>query len=120
MRVLVPVATVAFTVYCLLDIALSPRDRVRTLTKLGWVVVVLLPLLGGVAWLLFGRPGTQVRPGRGGSGGAGPASGGPSRGGGPRGGGPRGPGRGPRPKGPEDDPDFLRRLGDRLRRDGDR
>ena len=113
LRLLVPVVVIAFTIYCVLDIVLSPRDRVRTLTKPGWIApVILLPPVGGIAWLLFGRPGTDVTPGGGGGQPAvrdpGPRPTRPS--GAPGGGGP------PRPRGPDDDPDFLRRLGDRLRR----
>lgn len=118
LRLLLPVAALAFTIYCLLDIALTPRDRVRKLTKLGWFVpVLLLPLIGGVAWLLFGRPGTDATPGGGGS----------ERGArrpdqprGPQAGGRPPPGPSSRPRGPDDDPGFLRRLDERLRRDDDR
>jgi hypothetical protein len=92
----------AFTVYCLLDVALTESDRVRNLPKATWVpVVLLLPVIGGVVWLLLGRPtGSDLGPG------------GRRSGRGPH---PAGRG-GPRPRGPEDDPRFLRDLDDRLRR----
>jgi cytochrome c-type biogenesis protein CcmH/NrfG len=43
--------------YCVLSIATTPADQVRRLPKTAWLVlVVVLPLLGGVLWLLVGRP----------------------------------------------------------------
>jgi hypothetical protein len=43
--------------YCFLDVATSRSADVRTLPKPLWfAVVVLLPVLGPVAWLLAGRP----------------------------------------------------------------
>ncbi|MFK5581919.1 MULTISPECIES: PLDc N-terminal domain-containing protein [unclassified Serinicoccus] len=88
-RVVIAVALLAFTVYCVVDAVQTESRRVRGLPKLLWVAVVLLvPVLGGIAWLIAGRPrsildvifGTR-RPG-------------PPRG----------------PLGPDDDPDFLRDL----------
>ena len=73
----VVVAAVAFTVYAVIDCATMPRDRIRSLRRGWWVLVVLvLPVLGGLLWFLLGRA---------------PATRGP----------------GPRYRGPEDDPDFL-------------
>ena len=76
------VAAVAFTVFALIDCATMPRNRVRSLRNGVWVLlVVVLPVLGGVLWFLLGR--TPVAGARGdGGGGAGY-------------------------RGPEDDPDFL-------------
>jgi hypothetical protein len=78
----VVVAAVAFTVFAVIDCATMPRQRVRSLRKGIWVVlVVVLPVLGGVLWFLLGRAPAVGR------------SGGDGGGGGYR--------------GPEDDPDFL-------------
>lgn len=69
-------------VYTLIDCARTDPAQVRNLPKPVWVLlIILLPLLGGIGWLIAGRP----RPG---------------------------PRRGPRPGpiGPDDDPEFLRRL----------
>ncbi|WIB13109.1 PLDc N-terminal domain-containing protein [Curtobacterium sp. MCPF17_052] len=50
------VAAVAFTVFALIDCATMPRTRVRSLRKGIWVLlVVVLPVLGGVLWFLLGR-----------------------------------------------------------------
>jgi hypothetical protein len=74
----VVVAAVAFTVYCVIDTATMPRQRIRSLGRAPWVVIVLvLPVLGGVLWFLLGRS---------------PASGSAPAG---------------RYRGPDDDPDFI-------------
>ena len=40
-----------------IDVLRTPAERVRTLPKPVWLVlVVLLPLLGGTAWFVLGRP----------------------------------------------------------------
>jgi uncharacterized membrane protein AbrB (regulator of aidB expression) len=84
LRILAVVALLAFTVYCVVDVARTDREQVRHLPKLAWVTLaVLFTPAGGIAWLVAGRPRGQV--GRGG-----------------------GTGRGPR--GPDDDPDFLRGI----------
>ncbi|MFZ7087000.1 PLDc N-terminal domain-containing protein [Curtobacterium sp. RRHDQ10] len=59
------VAAIAFTVYAVIDCATMPRPRVRALNKLVWVVViVVLPVLGGILWFLLGRaPANRVRTG---------------------------------------------------------
>lgn len=96
MPLLVGLALLAFWLYCLFDAITTPDEEARNLPKLLWVVIVLLmPLAGGVFWLLLGRPNGSPAP--------------------------RGPlpqERSPRPeapKGPDDDPDFLRDLDRRLR-----
>ena len=44
-------------VYCVLNVITTPEDRVRNLPKLLWLVLVIfLPLVGGIAWLVAGRP----------------------------------------------------------------
>lgn len=42
--------------YCLLDLATSRREDVRTLPKPVWFVVLLVPVFGPAAWYLAGRP----------------------------------------------------------------
>ena len=75
---------VAFTVFTVVDVALIERNRIRGLPKPGWIVlIILVPIVGGVLWLVVGR----IR--------AGEAAVGSAR-------------RGP--VAPDDDPDFLRRL----------
>jgi hypothetical protein len=44
-------------VYCVLNIITTPDEQVRNLPKLLWLVLVLLfPIVGGIAWLVAGRP----------------------------------------------------------------
>ncbi|HEV7196552.1 MAG TPA: PLD nuclease N-terminal domain-containing protein [Pedococcus sp.] len=85
-RLLPWLLTIALAVYALVDCAQTPPTRVRTLPKLVWLVlIVAFPLLGSIAWLVLGRAnGSTVWRGR-----THPSD---------------------RPRGPDDDPDFLRRL----------
>ncbi len=56
-------------VYTVLDLARTPAEQVRVLPKPAWLLVLLVPLLGPVAWLLTrrpaGAPGRRPRPERG-------------------------------------------------------
>ena len=55
--VLVSVATLCLLVYCALNVITTPESEVRNLPKLLWLVlVVVFPLIGGIAWLVAGRP----------------------------------------------------------------
>ena len=77
------VVILAMTVYCATEVMQADRDGVRHLAKWLWFIVVLiLPVIGPALWLLFGRPTADS------------VDDAPDR----------------RPLGPEDDPDFLRRL----------
>jgi hypothetical protein len=100
--VIIGLALLALWLYCLFDVITTPEQEMRSLPKLLWVVIVLfLAALGGVLWLLFGRPREIARRQAGGRGS------------------PPGAHRGPQytdhPRGPDDDPDFLRGLERRLR-----
>ncbi|MDZ8171749.1 PLD nuclease N-terminal domain-containing protein [Microbacterium xanthum] len=57
-RVLLIVAliAVAFWVFTIVDCAIQPKTRHRGVSKPLWlVIVILIPVLGGVLWLLVGR-----------------------------------------------------------------
>jgi phospholipase D-like protein len=87
MRVVVTLAGLALTIYAVIDCIQTSDDRVKHLPKIAWVVlVVLIPWVGPIAWLIVGRqrsfPSGPWNPKR-------PITG---------------------PRGPEDDPDFLRNL----------
>ncbi|MFN4001690.1 PLD nuclease N-terminal domain-containing protein [Microcella sp.] len=61
------VVAVAFTIYTLVDVLLTERARVRAFPKPLWAVgVVLLPVIGGLLWLVVGKarraPGGARRP----------------------------------------------------------
>ena len=83
LRYLPAVLTLALTIYCLVDAIQTDERAVRSLPKMAWLMLILLfPLVGPVAWLIAGRPPKGPRVIR-------------SR---------------PRPRGPDDDPDFLKDL----------
>lgn len=111
---LLSMAYFVFFLYCLLDVVLSEASLVRNLPKLTWVfIVVIVPLAGGIAWLVAGRPEhATAAPGSTRSRGSGTRRNASTRGNPP-------PRREPPPMGPEDDPDFLRRLDEQLRDRGD-
>lgn len=49
---------VAFWVYSIVDCAIQPPTRHRGVSKPIWLlIVILLPVVGGVLWLLIGRTG---------------------------------------------------------------
>lgn len=85
-RVILVALVVFATIYALVDCIQTDSRLVRVLPKPVWLIVCLVPVLGPVVWLVAGR--TDAR----------------GDGGGRRPGPPRG------PLGPDDDPDFLRKL----------
>jgi Phospholipase_D-nuclease N-terminal len=89
-RLLGVLAVLTLGIWALIDIAQTPEPRVRLLSKPVWSLLVLVPLLGAAAWFTQGRE-PAARP-------AGSKQ--------------------PRPLAPDDDPDFLRRLGDHKHPDG--
>ena len=63
LELLVGFATFALWVYCLVDVIGTPAAVVRTFQKPVWVLAVLLvPLLGSIAWLTVGRPDGGASP----------------------------------------------------------
>jgi hypothetical protein len=105
---LVSLLAIAVWLWAIFDSITAPADRIRLLPKAVWVILVLLFMdLGAIAWFVLGRPrsqsgtGVTLRQRAGGRVGTGPSNSGPPR----------------RSLAPDDDPEFLRRLGDRTRRD---
>src|SRR4051794_18687855 len=80
LRVVLVLVVVGVMVYALVDCWRSDAQDVRLLPRSVWFLVVLVPLVGGVMWLVAGQP--RDEPAR-------PAA---------------------RPLAPDDDPEFLRRL----------
>ena len=83
LRVLLTVAAIGLVIYALMDCVQTTQDRILHLPKLAWIVVIIVvPWVGPAAWILAGTRRTLP------------------------------PGNRPRtgPRGPEDDPDFLRNL----------
>lgn len=82
-KVLPVLVLVAITIYVLVTVAQADRESVRHIPKWLWFVIVLIiPVVGIIAWYIFGRP---LSPEEGGH-------------------------RPQRPVAPDDDPDFLRGL----------
>ncbi|WP_394554280.1 PLD nuclease N-terminal domain-containing protein [Agromyces sp. MMS24-JH15] len=76
------VAAAVFMIYSVVDCALFDRTRIRGLARGWWlVVIILVPVIGGILWFAIGRGRMARVDGR-------------QRG----------------PVAPDDDPDFLRRL----------
>lgn len=81
LRILPVIVSLALSIYCVVDCIRSDDGAVRGLPKLVWVFVILLfPLAGSLAWLFAGRPKAAPTPRR------------------------------QLPRGPDDDPDFLKGL----------
>jgi hypothetical protein len=75
-------------VFAIFDLVATPKERVRILPKPLWFLILLFAPVGPLLWLLFGRQKPAAPPK--------PSSGGwtPP----------------PGPRGPDDDPDYLRGL----------
>jgi len=85
-RVLPVLIALAMTIYAVIDAIQTEDTRVRHLPKLVWIALILLfPWVGAIAWFVTGRQ-------------RGPLNG------------RRGPNYPTGPRGPDDDPDFLRGL----------
>jgi hypothetical protein len=102
--VLLSLILIGVWLFGLFDVLTTDESEVRHLPKVGWFLIVLLGLLpGAVLWLMLGRARVRVPPPPL-SGSAGLPENTPEI--------PAEP-----PKGPEDDPAFLRELERRLRDD---
>ncbi|PWH07749.1 hypothetical protein DEO23_03815 [Brachybacterium endophyticum] len=106
LKAVLAIASIALTVYALADCIQSEDARMRGLPKWAWIVlIVLLPWVGPLTWLLAGRDRRD--------GGRSPFD---ARGTGPGQGGRGRPDRSG-PRAPDDDPDFLRKLDEDIRRE---
>jgi hypothetical protein len=87
-KVLLFLIPFALTIYSVIDAIQTADTRVRHLPKIVWILLILLSApsgIGAIAWLITGR---QHGPRSGRPGSSYPAA----------------------PRGPDDDPDFLRSL----------
>lgn len=85
--IILAVAAVVFTVFSIVDCAVQPDTRHRGVSKGVWIVIVLVPVIGGILWFTIGRArkGQEARPQS-------------------------------RPSAPDDDPAFLSAADERIRR----
>lgn len=89
MRWLPLLLVLALQIYALIDCLQTSGEDAKHLPKFAWLIlIVIVPLVGAVAWLTLGRPRRAERSGAG-DGGRAQVQG---------------------PIGPDDDPDFLRQL----------
>jgi hypothetical protein len=79
------ILVLVLAIYCWIEIAQADPRAVRQLPRGLWALLVFVPLVGAIAWLVYGRP----------NGSGATAAPRPSK---------------PRPVAPDDDPDFLRRI----------
>ena len=87
-RVLLVLAILAATIFCVIDCIKSEEHEVRNLPKIVWVLLILIaPIVGSAAWFIAGRPRRERQV-------TGPPRVAPPR----------------RPSGPDDDPMFLAGL----------
>lgn len=58
-------AMLALLVYCVFDIISTDESEIQNLPKMFWLLIVIfIPAIGGIAWLLLGRPSNAAwRPG---------------------------------------------------------
>ena len=81
------IVPIVLAIYALVDLVQTDDEEIKGLPKLIWVLlIVFIAFVGPLAWLIGGKK-SRRRPGQ------------SARGEAPRG-----------PIGPDDDPDFLRRL----------
>jgi hypothetical protein len=92
LRLIIPLIYTAFLVFTIVDLVTIDPGRVKHLPKFTWIILaIILPLIGGLLWFLVGREpleprehGRYVNPT---------------------------PRRTRGPSAPDDDPEFLHRLG---------
>ncbi|MET0448653.1 MAG: PLD nuclease N-terminal domain-containing protein [Aeromicrobium sp.] len=82
------VVGVVLLVYAIFDLIATPKEQVKQLPKIAWFVVILVPFVGPLLWVFVGKI-KQAPPKPRSTGGWTPP---------------------PGPKGPDDDPDYLRGL----------
>lgn len=91
-RGIIAVLSIALTVYALADCVQTEDERIKGLPRWAWIVlIVLLPWVGPITWMFVGKERST-----GGGGGQQRRSG---------------------PLAPDEDPDFLRRLDEDIRRE---
>ncbi len=57
------VLAIAFTLYSLVDAAMTDNHRARGVSKPIWIVIcVLLPVIGGILWFTVGKGDGKVSP----------------------------------------------------------
>jgi hypothetical protein len=56
-RVLPALVELSLLVFCLIECIQAPEGEIRNLPRWAWLILILIvPLVGGIAWLVVGRP----------------------------------------------------------------
>jgi hypothetical protein len=54
---------IGLLIFCLIEVIQTPADEIRGLAKGWWIVlIVVVPVVGGIAWLVAGRPVRRGNP----------------------------------------------------------
>jgi hypothetical protein len=54
---------IGLLIFCLIEVIQTPADEIRGLAKVWWIIlIIVLPVVGGIAWLVAGRPVRQRDP----------------------------------------------------------
>jgi hypothetical protein len=86
---------IGLLIFCVIEAIQAPQDEIRGLARGWWILlIIVIPIVGGVAWLVAGRPVRPVQT-NGWRMGAGFPEHQRTR---------------PAPRGPDDDPEFLREI----------
>ena len=94
-RGIIAVLSIALSIFALSDCVQTEDEKIRGLPKWAWIVlIVLIPWVGPITWLFVGK---ERSWGRGSSGSPGPRRDGPLA--------------------PDEDPEFLRKLDEDIRRE---
>jgi len=80
---------IVLVVYAIFDLIATPKEQVKVLPKLVWFVVLFIPFVGALLWIFVGHAKQAPPPKPRSTGGWTPP---------------------PGPRGPDDDPDYLRGL----------
>jgi len=63
-RILIPFIAIAFDIFCIVDVILAREWQIKTLNKVFWILIILLlPIIGGVLWFIFGKERGQASTG---------------------------------------------------------
>ena len=60
-RLVIPIVIIAFMIFAIVDLLLTPPTRVRGVPKLVWAaIVILLPIVGGILWFWIGKESSRA------------------------------------------------------------
>jgi hypothetical protein len=64
LAIIVGVIAVVFMIFAFIDSLMTDRFRVRALPKPVWVIITLIPIIGGILWLTLGKDRSRSRASR--------------------------------------------------------